>query len=255
MKIGFIGIGKIASAVIQGLCTSEAEGLEIFLSPRNEELSLSLAARYANVSRLTTNQAVVDRSDIVVIAVRPPVAKEVLGALRFREDQTVVSLVALLPYAPLRELTQPAAVACRAIPLPTVVQHNCPIPLYHADERVHRLFGYLGETLPVSGEAALHALWTLTGLITPYYDLLGRLSEWTVAHGVSPETANAYVANMFQSLSFLAQQSRPIDFGELSNHAATPGGINEQAGAAIAGAGAHEAWAAAADALLLRFIS
>lgn len=253
MNIGFIGIGKIAGAVIQGLCTSEAEGLKIFVSPRNEELSVSLAARYANVSRLAANQEVVDRSDVVVIAVRPPVAREVLGALRFREDQTVVSLVALLPYAPLRELTQPAGVACRAIPLPTVVQHNCPIPLYHADERTTRLFSYLGETLPVSDEAGLHALWTLTGLITPYYDLLTRLSEWTIAHGVEPETANAYVANMFQSLSFWAQQSHPIDFRELAKHAATPGGINEQAGAAITAAGAHEAWAAAADRVLPRF--
>jgi pyrroline-5-carboxylate reductase len=254
MKIGFIGIGKIASAVIQGLCTSEAEGLQIFVSPRNEELSLSLAARYAGaVRRLRSNQQVVDASEIVVIAVRPPVAGEVLSALRFRPDQTVVSLVALLPFEPLRELTQPAAVACRAIPLPTVVQHNCPIPLYRADERVERLFGYLGETLPVADEAGLHALWTLTGLITPYYDLLGKLSEWTVAHGVKPSTANAYVANLFQSLSFLAQHSEPIDFTELARHAATPGGINEQAGKEIAAAGAHEAWNAAADRVLLRF--
>lgn len=253
MKIGFIGIGTIAGAIIQGLCTSEAEGLAIFVSPRNEKLSSSLAARYGNVSRLESNQEVVDRSDVVVIAVRPPVAREVLAALRFRADQTVVSLVALLPFAPLRELTRPAAVACRAIPLPTVTQHNCPIPLYHADERVTRLFGYLGETLPVSDEEGLHALWTLTGLITPYYDLMARLSEWTVAHGVRPETATAYVADLFQSLSFLAQRSEPIDFGELAKHAATPGGINEQAGAAIAAAGAHRAWEEAAGRVLMRF--
>jgi pyrroline-5-carboxylate reductase len=37
MKLGFIGIGKIASAVVEGLSTSEANGLDIFLSPRNEK--------------------------------------------------------------------------------------------------------------------------------------------------------------------------------------------------------------------------
>jgi len=253
MKIGFIGIGKIAAAIVQGLCTSPAQGLQLFISPRNEELSTSLTARYPDVRRLGANQDVVDASDIVIIAVRPPVAKEVLAALRFREDQTVVSLVALLPHEPLRSLTRPAAVVCRAIPLPTVVQHNCPIPLYHADERTERLFGYLGETQHVHDEKALYALWTLTGLITPYYDLLGRLSEWTAAHGVAPETANAYVANLFQSLSYLAQQSQPIDFAELSHHAATPGGINEQAGREIAAAAAHDAWTTAADRLLTRF--
>ncbi|HLZ88285.1 MAG TPA: NAD(P)-binding domain-containing protein [Puia sp.] len=255
MRIGFIGVGRIACAVVEGLCTAEPtpEDLELFLSPRNEESSRALAARFAHVSRLESNQEVVDRSEILIISVRPPVAAEVLGALRFREEQTVVSLVALLPFARLRELTRPAAVVCRAIPLPTVVQHNCPIPLYRADERVVRLFGHLGETLPVEDEAGLHALWTLTGLITPYYDLLTRLSEWTVAHGVEPATASAYVANMFQSLSFLAQQSRPIDFGELARHAATPGGINEQAGKEISAAGAHNVWAAAAERVLQRF--
>ena len=255
MKIGFIGIGKIASAVVQGLCTSEAEGLEIFLSPRNEDASKTLAARFQNVQRLSSNQEVVDKSEVVVVAVRPPIAKEVLGALRFRADHTIVSLVALLPYAPLRELTRPAAVACRAIPLPTVVQHDCPIPLYQADERVVRLFNYLGDTLPVTDEPALHALWTLTGLITPYYDLLSQLSEWTIAHGVGPETANTYVSNLFRSLSFLAQQSAPVDFMELSRHAATPGGINEQAGKEIAAAESHAAWTLAADHILPRFSS
>ena len=253
MKIGFIGIGKIAGAVIQGLCTSTAEGLQIFLSPRNELMSASLAARFPEVTRCRDNQEVLDSSEVVIIAVRPPVATEVLGALRFREDQAVVSLVALLPYEPLYALTRPAGVACRAIPLPTVVQHNCPIPLYRADQRVERLFGYLGETFRVENEGALHALWTLTGLITPYYDLLGRLSEWTVAHGVQPDTANGYVANLFQSLSYLAQQTKSVDFGELANHAATPGGINEQAGKEIGAAGAHAEWVAAADRVLLRF--
>src|SRR5258708_12911957 len=121
MKIGFIGIGNIASAIVQGLCTSDAEGLQLFLSPRNEELSRSLAARYPGVRRLADNQAVVDASDVVIIAVRPPVAREMLSALRFREDQAVVSLVALLPYEPLPQLPHPPPVACPPIPPPTAL--------------------------------------------------------------------------------------------------------------------------------------
>jgi len=253
MKIGFIGIGKIAAAVVEGLCTSEAEGLRLFLSPRNESLSTSLAGRFPGVTRCSDNQEVVDRSEVVIIAVRPPVAAEVLGALRFREDHTVISLVALLSYDGLRRLIAPASTVCRAIPLPTVVQHNCPIPVYGECEVATRLFGYLGEPLQVDDEQQLHALWTLTGLITPYYELLSGLSGWTIAHGVPKETANAYVVNLFQSLSYLAQQTAPVDFVALAHHAATPGGINEQAGKEIAEKGAHAVWKAAADRVLLRF--
>ena len=253
MRIGFIGVGRISAAIIQGLCTSGMTGLEIFLSPRNTETSKALAAKFANVTRLESNQAVLDASCIVIIAVRPPLAAEVLSALHFREDHTVVSLVALLKQARLQRMVRPASVVCRAIPLPTVVHHNCPLPVYGASEEVKRLFRHLGEPLEVDDEEQLHALWTLTGLITPYYELMSRLSEWTAAHGVMPEMAGAYVARLFQSISFQAQQSKPVDFNALAHHAATPGGINEQAGKEIAGAGAHDVWSTAADRVLQRF--
>jgi pyrroline-5-carboxylate reductase len=139
MKLGIIGIGNIAAALVEGFCTSTGPervgadagaggvaaggaaasgtgGLELFLSPRNEARSTALAARYPRVMRLESNQAVLDRSEIVIIGVRPPVAAEVLGALRFRPDHIVVSLVALLKYADLATLAAPAAAVCRGRP-------------------------------------------------------------------------------------------------------------------------------------------
>ncbi|MBS1604330.1 MAG: NAD(P)-binding domain-containing protein, partial [Bacteroidetes bacterium] len=136
MKIGFIGIGKIASAMIEGLNTSKAAGLEIVLSPRNETLSTRLAAKYPNVRRLSSNQEVLDHSDIVMIALRPAVAVEVLQTLSFQPRHTVVSLIPLLKYAGLSAAVHPAGIVCRAIPLPTVMAHNCPIPLFCAPAAV-----------------------------------------------------------------------------------------------------------------------
>jgi pyrroline-5-carboxylate reductase len=253
MKIGFIGIGKIASAMIEGLNTSKATGLEIVLSPRNETLSTRLAAKYPNVRRLGSNQEVLDHSDIVVIALRPAVAVEELQTLSFRPHHTVVSLIPLLRFADLSAVVQPAGAVCRAIPLPTVMEHNCPIPLFRAPATVTELFGYIGQPLPVANEEQLHAIWTLTGLITPFYELLGGLSEWTIAHGVDEAVANTYIADLFQSLSYMAQRSSPIDFSALAQHAATPNGMNEQAGKEIREKGAHTAWEMAAERLLARF--
>ncbi|HEY4108505.1 NAD(P)-binding domain-containing protein [Puia sp.] len=254
MKIGFIGVGKIAGALVEGLCTSAAKDIVIYLSPRNEENSLGLAGKYpALVHRMGTNQEVLDRSDIVFISVRPAVAAEVLGALRFDRRHIVVSLVPLLSYAGLAAAVAPAVDLARAIPLPTVMQHNCPIPLYRANDTVVRLFSYVGQPLPVKDEGQLHVIWTLTGLITPFYELLDTLSDWTTTHGVPRETANAYIANMFQSLSYLAQHSDPIEFRELAQHAATPNGMNEQAGKEIREKGAHQAYKEASDRLLERF--
>lgn len=260
MNIGFIGVGKIAGAIVEGLCTSDVRNTSIHLSPRNEENSKALAEKYAiirglnnKVRRLNSNQEVLDQSDIIFIALRPAAAKEVLSQLRFDPGHIVISLIPLLKYADLVKAVSPAGTVSRAIPLPSVRHHNCPIPIFQPNDTVTRLFSHIGQPLHVPDEAQLHTIWTLTGLITPFYDLLNELSSWTTANGVAPEIANEYIANLFQSLSFEAQQAVPIDFGELAKHAETPNGMNEQAGREIREKGAHRVYRAASDHLLERF--
>ncbi len=253
MKLGFIGTGNIASAVVEGFCTAGMEELSIYLSPRNEVQSKYLAGKYACVTRMESNQAVLDHADIVFIGVRPAVAEAVVRELQFRQDHTVVSFVPFLKYASLTGIVAPAGTACRAIPLPSVAVHQCPIPIFPPTPAITQLFSHIGQPLEVDDEQQLIALWTLTGLITPFYDMLLALSNWTTAKGVPAATANAYIANMYQALSYMAQQAAPIDFRELSRHAATPKGMNEQAGSAIRESGAHQQYAIAADRLLERF--
>jgi len=253
MQIGFIGVGKITNAIVEGLCASSIENIRIFLSPRNEDNARRLADKYAPVQRLESNQEVIDQSDIVFIAVRPAVAVEVLRTLRFREEQIVVSLVPLLKMAELEKAVVPVTQVSRAVPTPAVMSHTGPILVYRASETVIQLFRYLGQPIPVSNEQQLHALWTLTGLITPFYDLLHELSNWTVTNGVDTATANQYIAGLFQALCFTAQQGDTINFKELAKHAETPNGMNEQAGKEIREKGAHDAYRLASDNLLKRF--
>lgn len=253
MKLGFIGTGKISSAVVEGLCNSDLEDLCVRLSPRNEQTARTLAQTYANVERCPCNQQVLDESDLVCLAMRPNDAQQVLKELVFREDHTVVSFVPFLLQADLVEETAPARQVCRAIPLPTVVHHQCPIPILNANDTVTTLFNAIGQPLPVEDEHQLHILWTLTGLISPFYDLLGQWSAWSRTQGVQQGLANAFVADMVQALSFAAQQHSPIRFDELSHHAATPGGMNEQAAQEISAASSHTAYIKALDRLLMRF--
>jgi len=107
MQIGFIGVGKITNAIVEGLCTSSIQDTQIWLSPRNEANARQLAEKYTAVQRLESNQQVVDRSDIVFVAVRPAVAVEVLQELVFRKEQIVVSLVPLLKEADLLAAVAP----------------------------------------------------------------------------------------------------------------------------------------------------
>jgi pyrroline-5-carboxylate reductase len=202
---------------------------------------------------MDSNQAVLDQSDIIFLALRPSRAEEILGSLKFKKDHTIVSLIPLMKISDIARIVGPAKTICRAIPLPPVVNHNCPIPVFNPDDTIVEILKNLGQPLLVLTENHLHALWTLTCLITPYYDLLNELSGWTIDHGVDKKTANQYIANLFQSLSYSAQIANPIEFDDLANHAATPNGMNEQAGREIREKGAHEAYRMAADRILKLF--
>ena len=96
MKLGFIGIGRIASAVVKGLCTSNIENTTINLSPRNDSNSNYLAKIYSSVNRLENNQLVLDNSDIIFISVPPNNSKEILNNLKFKETHTIISFIPFL---------------------------------------------------------------------------------------------------------------------------------------------------------------
>ena len=253
MKLGFIGVGKIASAVVKGLCTLEIENTIINLSPRNESNSDHLVQTFSNVNKLESNQLVLDHSEVVFISLRPNDSKDVLNNLKFKDNHTVISFVPYLRYSELFKVVAPANKISRAIPLPTVVNHNCPIPIFNSNETVKKVLSYLGKPLLIEDENQLHALWTLTGFIAPFYDLLKELSDWATSKGANETIANQYIADMFYSLLFSNQKAKNIDFSELMKEATTPNGMNEQAGKEIKERGAHLAYRIAADNLLKRF--
>ena len=252
MKLGFIGIGRIATAVIKGFCSSNIENVKINISPRGVENSRLLRSNYPELVRMDSNQSVLDHSDIIFIATPADHSKSILQELKFKSNHIVVSFVSLLTSAELAGIVKPAVKICRAIPLPTVEKHNCPIPVFHGDENVLSLFKHLGTPIPVHNEADLHTLWALTGLIAPFYDLCETMSEWAQSKGVDASVAKRYVIDVFWSLTSSAEETK-LNFKDLKNEATTPNGLNDQALKIIHEEKAHEAYQAAANALLKRF--
>ena len=71
MKLGFIGTGKIASSVINGICTSKISYQKILVSPRNRNIAKNLKRKFKKVSIAKTNQEIIDKSNWVFLAVTP----------------------------------------------------------------------------------------------------------------------------------------------------------------------------------------
>ncbi|MDY0386525.1 MAG: pyrroline-5-carboxylate reductase [Methanolobus sp.] len=95
-KLGFIGTGKMGSALIYGICNA---GL---FSPSNVyasdlyEPSLDALKQNAGINVSTDNKVTVVNSDVIVLAVKPQILRKVMASIKddITEDKLIISIAA-----------------------------------------------------------------------------------------------------------------------------------------------------------------
>jgi pyrroline-5-carboxylate reductase len=228
-RVGFIGVGTIAEALITGMCAAGEQRATFLLSPRNADIAKRLAERFSSVEVAGDNQAVIDGSDIIFLAVRPQVAADVLGTLKFRQDQRIVSLIATFDVARLRTLVAPASTIARATPLPAVARRLGPLTLYPPVPEIVKLLEGLGQLVQLQNESDLDAYWAVTGLMGSYFGLLDEIAGWLARQNLEEAQVFPFVAAMFEALAVTAAERSGDGFDRLVVEHSTPGGLNEQA--------------------------
>src|SRR5579859_959866 len=228
MQLGFIGTGEIASSVVTGLSSSGATGHTIWLSPRNSAIANGLANRFHGIFVASSNQQVLDHSDIIVIAVRPSAARNVLSELAFGPDHHVVSLVSGLSLRSLSQLTAPAVRIARAVPLPSAAKRLSPTAIYPADPVALELFAAVGTVFPVEKENEFDAICATTATIASYLTFTETIACWLEQQGVPAPQARDYIARLFLGVTTGVVEASERSFQSLAAIHATAGGINEQ---------------------------
>jgi pyrroline-5-carboxylate reductase len=228
-KLGFIGTGTIAEALITGMCAAGEQRANFLLSPRNSDIANRLARRFPFIEVAADNQAVIDGSDIIFLAVRPQVAADVLGALKFRPDQRIVSLIATFNVARLRTLVAPADAIMRAAPLPPVARRLGALTLYPPVAEIAGLLEGLGQLVQLENESDLDAFWAATSLMAGYFGLLDEIAGWLSRQNLQDTQVRPFVAALFDGLAATAVQRAMDGFDTLAMEHSTPGGLNEQA--------------------------
>jgi pyrroline-5-carboxylate reductase len=251
MKIGFLGTGTITSAMVTGLNAANRRDA-IRLSPRNAIVAAELAASFPEVTIAASNQQVLDESDVVVIAVRPQIAREVLSELRFRGDHHVISLVSGFPVRRLSELVAPATRITRAVPLPAMAKRRSPTAIFPPDPIAVELFGAVGAAFEVASESEFDALCVATATMASYFAFADTAAAWLARHGIAQLQARDYVTQIFSGLTDTAREAPERDFQTLAREHATKGGTNEQVLASLNQHGVFEHFSDALDAILRR---
>lgn len=227
MRPGFVGTGTIASSIIRGLALS-GWSEEIVVSPRGAKTAKELADDFPLVTIATSNQAVIDAADLVVLSIRPQVAEGLLPELHIPHDKPTISLIAAWSLARVSNALRGHPLVHRAVPLPFVAQRLGRTPVFPPDPSVLAFFDRLGQAIPITDEASIDLLLSASATMGGHYAIAATLADWLMSGGVPEESAQAYVLQLMVGLADSASRAGRTDFSTLAVEFSTPGGLNEQ---------------------------
>jgi len=219
--IGFIGVGELALYTIRGVRRGGYHD-SILLSPRNRARSALLAADF-NCTVLADNQAVVDRSDCVVIATRPADCLQTLAELEFRTNQLLISVVAGVEIEALRSSVPDSLDIVRAMPVSSAEAGASPTLIYPDNAFVREFFDYCGSTIPVDSEAYFTQGSVLACVYCWFFSLFESLIQATQGPELPGELSAELVMGMARGAAELALAKTDSSPGEIAAAIATDG--------------------------------
>jgi len=226
LKLGFVGTGTIAAAVVRAIATAADIQAQIVVSPRNRQTAEQLAAEFSRVRVAPGNQAVIDGSDVVFIALRRQIVGAALQELQFRPGQTIVSLVPTIARAQIAAWCRcPIDAVCRAVPLPFIAAHQGQTPLFPAHAALEKLFARIGGVVVAQDEAQFDAFMLGGSMMGVYFRFARACADWLHAQGLDAAQASGHVAQLFANLARVAPAAP--DFAALQREYSTAGGTNE----------------------------
>ncbi|MCD7900761.1 MAG: pyrroline-5-carboxylate reductase [Bacteroides sp.] len=118
MKIAIIGAGNMGGAIARGLTLGTLiKPSDIRIADRSEKALTKLTDFNSEIQTTANNQQAIDEADIVILAVKPWLMKEVINQLTFDiEKQIIVSIAAGISLSEYADWINPAATIFRLVP-------------------------------------------------------------------------------------------------------------------------------------------
>ena len=243
MIIGILGVGHLAASMLTGFLRSGLDPETILLSPRGKASEFS--ARYG--FRLATdNRDLVERSDVVILSVRPAHAPQAAAGLPWRKEQVMISVCAGVP---LSQLDVAPARAVRAMPFTASEIAASPTVYFPDLEQARAVLDRLGPSIALTSERDFEVATVSAAVYGWAQDLIRNTAEWSSARGLDPVIARQLAAMTFVAAGRLvAEKGEPMD--QILDELVTPGGITERGLQVLSAHGVPEAWEEACMAVL-----
>jgi pyrroline-5-carboxylate reductase len=232
LKIGFLGAGKMATALAQGFIHAKiVSGQQIFASARSEA-TRNHFTKATGGKCFASNAGVVPWVDVVVLGVKPdqtlPVLTEISGA--FTKKQLLISIAAGVPLAKLENNLPAGARVIRVMPnTPSLVGAGAAGFALgkHATtadgELAKKLLSAVGLAVQVK-ESLLDAVTGLSGSGPAYvYQFIEALSDGGVAAGLPRDIATRLAAQTVLGAAKMVLETG-VHPGALKDQVTSPGG-------------------------------
>jgi pyrroline-5-carboxylate reductase len=236
-KLGFIGAGNMATALVKGLITSgRYHSNQLMASDKDEEMLRKISEQFG-LKGHASNGDLVREGQIIVLAVKPQSMKEVLEDVKeeIRDDHLIISIAAGIPLKMIHSIIRREIPLIRVMPnTPALIQKGISAlaPGKRATsehmEIARGIFDAVGETVIVN-EEMMDAVTALSGSGPGYFfRIMECFVEAGEQLGFDRETALLLVIQTVLGAAQLANESEK-SLSELREMVTSPGGTTEAA--------------------------
>lgn len=233
MKLGFLGAGRMATALGQGCVRAGlVEAGSVLASDPNEAARTKFERDVAGARATADNRAVLAACDVVVLAVKPQMMASVLEGAREAVEprHLLISIAAGITLARLAAALPPGARLVRVMPnTPCLIGLGASCYSRGATaspddaKLVERLLASVGQAYQVD-EPQLDAVTGLSGSGPAFlYTAIEAMAEGGVAGGLAPELALALAAQTALGAASMLSATK-LSPDELRNQVTSPGG-------------------------------
>lgn len=237
--IGFIGGGNMATSLISGLTADGHNPKHILVSDNEHDKLASLSARFG-VRSIKNNTEVVANSEVVILAVKPQILRQICTEIRpiiQQQRSLVISIAASVRENYLQQWLGGGIPLVRAMPnTPAMLQAGATV--LHADKSAVSAFQHdlaesvmrsVGLTCWVEDEALLDAATALSGSGPAYFFLVMEAMEQAgIELGLDPTTAHLLTIQTALGAARMAMESSELP-AILRERVTSRGGTTEQA--------------------------
>jgi pyrroline-5-carboxylate reductase len=261
--IGFIGAGNMAHCLINGLVADEYPASQIWASDPNNE-QLDFLNHQFHVHTTKENETVVSHADILVLAIKPQVMKEVIQPLApsiQKKKSLVISIAAGVSETALSQWLGSNTAIVRCMPNVAAFVGSAATGMF-ANKNVSPLQRDLAETilrsvgitLWVNDEKLIDTIAALSGSGPAYFfSVMETLEKTAIKLGLEEEDAHLLTLQTALGAARLAMSTNETT-SELRERVTSKGGITEKALAVLATHHTHDAFAKALEAAYDRSI-